>query len=374
MTRLARYIFDEAFRPFLFFAAALAAIVWLTQSLRYVKVIVDQGQSAGMFLYLIILLLPSLMIFVLPAALLFAAFYALYRLQSDSELVVISAAGRSRLAVAWPLVVLAAVVALLHLAVNLYLMPLGQRTLKDRMYEIRADLISSVLREGQFTTPSNGLTVYVRERSGSSSAVGILVHDNRNPAKATTYMAEAGEIVAGDAGPRFVLVNGNVQRIEGPGRIATLQFDRYVIDLAPFQQTERGFDRSLQERYLDELFNPPDAAEITPERRQTLFAEAHERLSSPLYNFVFVLIPVATVMAAASARRSIGLRIGMAALIAMAIRTVGLGVRGAVSGDPALWPLLYAVPLLGIAGGIVWLSGWSPWTRGPRPAPEEAAA
>ena len=49
MTRLGRYIFDEAFRPFVFFMAALAAIVWLSQSLRYVNVIVDQapGQSPG---------------------------------------------------------------------------------------------------------------------------------------------------------------------------------------------------------------------------------------------------------------------------------------------------------------------------------------
>ncbi|BCW89646.1 hypothetical protein sos41_28120 [Alphaproteobacteria bacterium SO-S41] len=373
MTRLGRYIFDEAFRPFVFFVAALAAIVWLSQSLRYVNVIVDQGQSAGMFFYLIVLMLPSLLIFVLPAALLFATFYALFRLQGDSELVVISAAGRSRFAVAWPLVILAGLVALLHLAVNLYLMPLGQRTLKDRMFEIRGDLVSNVLREGQFTTPSDGLTVYVRERSGTNSAKGILVHDNREPAKATTYMAEAGEIVAGDAGPRFVLVNGNVQKIEAPGRIATLQFDSYVIDLAPFQSGERGSDRGLQERYLGELLNPQDP-ELKPERRRSLFAEAHERLSSPLYSFVFVLIPAATILAAGSARRSIALRIGMAALIALAVRMAGLGVRGAVGNNNDLWPLLYIVPLLGIAFGIVWLSGFSSRRRIPAGPPAEAPA
>ncbi len=373
MTRLARYIFQEAFRPFVFFVAALAAIVWLSQSLRYVNVIVDQGQSAGMFFYLIVLMLPSLLIFVLPAALLFATFYALYRLQSDSELVVISAAGRSRFAVAWPLVILAGLVALLHLAVNLYLMPLGQRTLKDRMYEIRGDLVSNVLREGQFTTPSNGLTVYVRERAGGSTARGILVHDNRDPLQATTYMAEAGEIVPSEAGPRFVLVNGNVQRIEGPGRIATLTFARYVIDLAPFQAGERSGDRGQQERYLGELLSPADP-ELKPERRRALVAEAHERLSSPLYSFVFVLIPAATILAAGSARRSIALRIGLAALIALTIRMAGLGVRGAVGSNNDLWPILYAVPLLGIAIACLWLSGWSPWRRVLPAPPEEATA
>ena len=374
MTRLARYIFEEAFRPFVFFTAALAAIVWLTQSLRYVNVIVDQGQSAGMFIYLIVLMLPSLLIFVIPAALLFGVFYALYRLQSDSELIVLSAAGRSRLSVAWPLIVLALLAAALHLAVNLYLMPLGQRTLKDRMFEIRGDLITNILREGAFTTPSTGLTVYVRERSGNSTARGILVHDNRDPARATTYMAEIGEITSSEAGPRFVLVNGNVQRIEAPGRIATLQFDRYVIDLAPFQSGERADQRGTQERYLNELIAPPDAAALSPERRRNFFAEAHDRLSSPLYSFVFVLIPAAAILSAGSARRSIALRIGLAALIALTIRMIGLGARGAVADDSARWPLRYAVPLLGIGGALFWLSGRRLWPHRTSPRPPEAAA
>ena len=374
MTRLARYIFDEAFRPFVFFVVALAAIVWLSQSLRYVNVIVDQGQSAGTFFYLIVLMLPSLMIFVFPAALLFATFYALFRLQSDSELIVVSAAGQSKFVIAWPLMALALLVAAMHLTVNLYLMPLGQRTLKDRIFEIRGDLVSNVLREGQFTTPSDGLTVYVRERSGANSARGILVHDNRDPAKATTYMAESGDIQPSEAGPRFVLSSGNVQRIEAPGRISTLQFDRYVIDLAPFQKGERADQRGTQERYLNELLDPADAAALSEDRRNNYIAEAHERLSAPLYSFVFVLIPAATILAVGSARRSISLQIGLAALIALAIRMVGLGARGAVSGDPSLWPVLYAVPILGTVLALVWLSGVRLWRRAPGLPPAGAAA
>ena len=367
MSRLARYIFAEAFRPFVFFSIALTAVVWLSQSLRYVDVIVNQGQSAGTFVYLIVLMLPSLLIFILPAALLISTFYALYRLQADSELIVISAAGQSRLRIAWPLIVLGAVAALLQLSVNLYLMPLGQRVLKDRMYEIRGDLVSNILREGQFTTPSDGLTVYVRERAGAASARGILVHDNRDPAKPVTYMAEAGEITPSEAGPRFVLMNGAVQQLEGAGRIATLQFNRYVIDMAPFQKGERGASRGTQERYLGELLSPPDAAELSAQKLETYIADAHERMSSPLYNFVFVLIPAAAIIASGSVRRSIARRIALAALLALAIRMIGLAVRGEVGDDNALWPLLYAVPLAGIAIALIWLAGGRLWTRAAPP-------
>jgi lipopolysaccharide export system permease protein len=374
MPRLFRYIFNETAWPFLFFLCALAAIVWLSQSLRYVSVIVDQGQSAGTFLYLIVLMLPSLMIFTLPVALLFATFYSLYRLQTDSELIVMAASGRSRYSIAWPLVALAAIACVAHFAVNLYLMPLGQRTLKDRMFEIRGDLVSNILREGQFTTPSDGLTVYVRERDSAGAAKGILVHDNRDAARPVTYLAESGRIIPSDAGPRFVLMNGNVQRVEGPGRIQSLSFDRYVIDLAPFQKEERDMARGVQERYLDELFNPPDGPALTQQRRQILAAEGHERLSSPLYAFTFVLIAAAAVASTGSARRSVALRITLAAFVCLAFRLAGMGAEGIVARNPELWFVLYLVPLLGMATGLAWLSGTPLWQRRPRPAPQEAMA
>lgn len=374
MPRLFRYIFNETGRPFLFFVAALAAIVWLSQSLRYVSVIVDQGQSAGTFLYLIVLMLPSLLIFTLPVALLFAVFYALYRLQTDSELIVMSASGRSRYAVAWPLVALAAIGCLAHFAVNLYLMPLGQRTLKDRMFQIRGDIITNILREGQFTTPSDGLTVYVRERDGSDAAKGILVHDNRDATKPVTYLAQSGEIIPSEAGPRFVLMNGSVQRVEAPGRIQSLVFDRYVIDLAPFQKEERDMARGVQERYLDELFDPPDAATLTDQRKRILAAEGHERLSSPFYSFVFVLIAAAAILSTGSARRSVALRITLAAFVCLAFRLAGMASEGMVARNPGLWFVMYLIPLLGIATGLAWLSAVPVFARRPRPAPQEAAA
>ena len=48
-------------------------------------------------------------------------------------------------------------------------------------------------------------------------------------------------------------------------------------------------------------------------------------------------------------------------------------VRGVVGGNNDLWPLLYLVPLLGIAGAALWLSGWS-WRKPNRQPPAEAAA
>ena len=45
---------------------------------------------------------------------------------------------------------------------GLYLMPAGQRALNDKVLDIRADIGAALLNEGEFNTPAQGLTVFIR--------------------------------------------------------------------------------------------------------------------------------------------------------------------------------------------------------------------
>jgi len=47
MNRLGRYIFLQLFVGMALVAASLTCVVWLSQSLRFVDMIVNRGQTAG---------------------------------------------------------------------------------------------------------------------------------------------------------------------------------------------------------------------------------------------------------------------------------------------------------------------------------------
>ncbi len=183
------YLFRQSLGPMLFFTVVLTAVIWLSQSLRMLDLVINKGQSAGTFLYLTLLLLPSLLQIVLPFAFFFAIVYLIARLISDSELVVMWASGLSRWSVLAPMLAAALVMTLLTLLITLYLMPLGMRTMKDKVIEIRADLVTTLVKEGAFSTPIEGLTVYIKEQSRDGELTGLFVHDNRDTAHPVTYMA-----------------------------------------------------------------------------------------------------------------------------------------------------------------------------------------
>ena len=201
MRKLSLYILRQILGPFLLFTLLLTLVVWMTQSLRLLDLVINRGQSAGIFAYLTLLMLPSLLVVIVPIAFFGAALFALNKLNHDSELVVMWSAGLSRVQMAAPVIAAAAMAMALTYLCSLYLMPLGQRLTRDKVFEIRADIGAAILREGAFTTPSEGLTVFIRELSPTGEIKGILVHDNRDLTQADHLYRRDGRAGA-DAGGR----------------------------------------------------------------------------------------------------------------------------------------------------------------------------
>ena len=93
MTGLTRYILRQCFGIMIFVTAALSAAVWLAQSLPLIDLIVNRGLSLDVFLYLATLILPRFLDIVLPIGVFIAVLLTFNRLTSESELVVMLAAG-----------------------------------------------------------------------------------------------------------------------------------------------------------------------------------------------------------------------------------------------------------------------------------------
>ena len=352
MSGIPAYIFRQIGGPLLFFTFVLTGVVWLSQSLRMLDLVINQSQSAATYIYLTLLALPSLMALILPFALFCAVLYALNRLYTESELVVIWAAGFSRWAVAGPVLLVALLTTVVAYLFNLYFMPAGMREMKDRVFEIRADLVNTFVREGAFTSPVDGLTVYVGERNGGQ-ITGILVHDARNPKSVATYMAQRGTLATTPQGPRLIMDNGNVQWLEGgEGRLKILNFEKYTFDLGQFDKQRDTTTREASERYLDELLNPEST--LTPGQRNKYFAEAHNRLSAPLYCIVFALIAVAALVGGNFNRRGYGGRIALSMLAVLAARLPGIALQRLVDANPKvafvmyLWPAIWIIALIAL--------------------------
>lgn len=363
MPRLSSYILRQLIGPVLLFTFLLTSVVWLSQSLRLLDLVLNRGQSAPVFVYLTILMLPSLLVIILPLAFFGGALFGLHRLNADSELVVMSASGYSRAQLSVPVLTAGVIVMALTYLCSLYVAPLGQRVMHDKVMDIRTDIGTALLNEGAFNTPAKGLTVFIREISSDGHIRGILVHDNRNEKQPITYIAQSGILAETDAGARLIMKDGTVEQGGQDGaQLSVLNFARYVFDLDQFSGPQRRDLRETSERYLPELFWPQLKKDPGGKIRRTFLAEAHSRLTAPLYCLTFALIALAAACRGRRARGAYALRIGIAVVFAALLRLLGYGVQGLAVRYPALNAALYLIPILGAGAALLEISGANPWS------------
>ena len=346
MPSITRYVLGQLVTATLFVALALTFAIWLTQSLRLIDYIVNRGLPASTFLAFVGLLLPSFLGVVLPIACFVAALFVYHKLAMDSEMVVMRAAGLSQLQLARPAIILGIVVTLAVYSISLYFLPASFRNFKDLQNAFRSDFSAVLLQEGVFTTISDDITVYVRERSPEGELRGILVHDNRDPEKPVTMMAERGALVPSENGPRVVMENGNRQEVKpGTGRFSLLYFERYTVELTEFGNAPQARWREPKERFLHELLVPGEDSR-DQRYRQELLAEGHYRIVGPLYSMVFVVIGMAALLAGEFNRRGQIKRVLSAIACVAALEGLSLALHDLASRNAAAIPAMYAAVMV----------------------------
>ena len=345
MTNMNWYIIRQLLTPLLFITFALTGIIWLSQSLQFVDKLIN-GLPISTFLHLTVLLLPGILKYTLLMALFFGTLFAFNKLYSESELVVMWAAGLSKWTIARPALYLATGLMLFLYFLGLFLAPYGIRIVDDLRLEWRESLASVVLREGVFNSLSRGVTVYIREKSSSGELLGILVHDERNPAKPVTYMAEQGAFVQTDAGPRFVMKKGNLQEVQKEqAKLSILYFDDYTLDVSQFEKKKNARWLEPQSRYPHELIWPEDST-VTRRNIGEIKTELHRRLILPLYTISLTFIAIAGITAGEFTRRSRVKYILTSAASGVMLIIVAMVLFGLSETQPWLVPLMYILPIL----------------------------
>ena len=355
--QLSFYVLGQLLGPVAMLTLLLTSVIWLVEVLPLLDLVINRGQSAPTFLYLVLLLLPSMLMTIMPIAFFFAAVFTLQRLSGDSELVVMASAGYSLRQLAMPVLAAAAVVMALTYLCALLLMPAGQRALSDKLVDIRADMAGALLNEGEFNNQSQGLTVFIGALSGNGEIRNILVHNSREKDRPVTYVAEKGILAQTPSGTRLIMFDGTIEvSAKGGKELQVLHFESYTLSLDQFSVAAHNNLRKINERYLGELLWPQEQG-VSQRIRNQFFAEAHNRLSQPLDCLAFALIALAAVTRGRRQRGTIALRLTMASLAAASLPIASYGIMGLAQRDPPLVALFYLLPLLGAAGAVLVQSG-----------------
>lgn len=353
MGSIDRYIFRTTFGVFLVVLVSLTAVIWVTQALRDIDLMTSQGQTILVFVGITGLIIPLLILVIAPIALLIAAAHVLNKLSSDSEIIVMNAAGLSPWALFRSFLTVAVVVSIFVTAISAYFAPKGLRMLRDWLTEVRANVVNNIVQPGHFTSIENGVTIHFRERNRGGQLLGIFLDDRRNPVERLTVMSEVGELIDNDNGTFLVLQKGVVQRHAVNQRDpAMVVFDRYAFDLSQFAGGPHSIKYSIRERYLWQLLFPDPTDQLYREQPGQFRAELHDRLLASAYPIAFLIIAFAYLGAPRTNRQSRTVSIiGAIGGVAL-LRLIGFASTVFGASIPWLLALQYITMIGACAGGL----------------------
>jgi lipopolysaccharide export system permease protein len=204
-----RYVVKAIFPYLLLSLSLLTMILFVQQSSRFTDLLLATRVPLSLLTEVAASLLPNVLAFTLPMATLAGTVIGLSRLNSDSELVAMRAAGASDLKILWPVLLIGLLLSAGTFYINFELSPESARALRRTGIQAALRKLDSPVEPRTFNANIPGYVVYVRDgdkAQGRWERVFIYAKDRDGATRLITArsgridsMAEQSELVLSDA-------------------------------------------------------------------------------------------------------------------------------------------------------------------------------
>ena len=335
-----RYLLKQLFLSTFSISFILSGAIWLTQSLRFIDVVINKGLPFTTFAKLTLYLFPDIFGVILPIAFFIGILFTYNKLENDHELIIYRAVGLSDLKLAAPVFILGGGLTLFLYYVTLTLMPQTLQQFRDMEHTVRSQASAIFIQEGQFKN-LDGITLFVRSQKPGGSLEGILIHDARKSSQSSTIIAEKGYLTNTPQGLQLSMSNGNRQhQSKKTGQPEFIYFDDYTVNLTQHKQNRGKRNRKPYEMSLGELFYPSNPNTLEGKK---MIVEGHKRLVTPLLTVVFGLVGISIMVLGEFSRRRRLKRILAAVSCVLGLQLLVLALLNLSDKLTWLIPLIYGL-------------------------------
>ena len=158
-----KYIIRTVLPYFVFAWLLLSVILFVQQASRYADIFFSVNVPANLVWQLTLALVPNVIAFTCPMAVLVGVIIGLSKMQGDSELVAIRAAGVGNFQITVPILILGIVLSFFAFFINLKGVPFAASIVRQVALRTAIHKLESPIEPGVFNTEVAGYTIYVKD-------------------------------------------------------------------------------------------------------------------------------------------------------------------------------------------------------------------
>ncbi len=358
---ISRYLLTTIIPYFFFSWLLLSVILFVQQASRYSDTFFSANIPANLIWQLSVALVPTVISFTCPMAMLVGTIIGLTKMQGDSELVAIRAAGIDSFQIALPIMLLGALMSGFAFLVNIKGVPIAAGLVRSVAMQTAIKKLESPIEPGVFNTEIAGYTIYVKGADLETSTwKNIFIYTEDKPNNSIRLITSRnGRIDTTGQQSELVLANATISTLPmdltGGGKYVSESVGE--VRLAIKTKRNELIDRlSLsdlrpEELGLQELSDFASAKE-GPERIEAQILW-QRRIILSITPFIFCILGTVIVLRFSRGGRGFGVAVAIGVLVGFYLLTF-LGEQMARVGAISV-ELSGVIPILGSVLAILWL-------------------
>ena len=339
------YIFKQTFYNVVISTCVFVGIIWLSQSFKTIKLIINKGASLSDFFILSAYGLPSWLLVALPFGTFAGCMISYLKLDIDRELIVMKSAGLSPLKLSNPAFFVTTLASLILFVISHFILPKTYKNFKILQNDIRNSSQNLILKDNTFIDINKNQTIFIGKFRESNKLEEIFIQDRSDPSYVVEFFSRSGFLTL-DENITLSMRDGTRVSTDSKGKSTILNFRSYDIDIKKRESLKSDANNRVVEYNEYSFFELITKSKLVKKNKGKLLAEAHSRNTIIFMPFVFSCIVMLTILKTSFSRIfSVYRKTTVIGLIFIVQSTV-LIIKNLVHSYTILLPLMYLFPLM----------------------------
>jgi lipopolysaccharide export system permease protein len=277
--KLGNYFIKEFLKNYLSILFAFGIIIWITQAVRLLDLISEDGNSIRTYFLYIISTLPKIISRISIIIFFISLMVTISRFENNNELKAIWFSGLNKKKFINYLVKYSILLTFIIILIRLFIVPYFSNYSRNLLLYSEVGSIAPLIKENNFNNPLKEVTVYVEKKNQINEIDEIILFEN-NEESNKTIIAKSGVIVKENNKNLIVLVDGSIQEKDKNGKISIIDFDKITLDLQQYNKKTNDYFK-FHEMFSLELIQK--LLEDTDIRKKDIINELSFRIIIPLF-------------------------------------------------------------------------------------------
>ena len=284
--KLGYYFIQEFLKNYLSILLAFGLIIWITQAVRLLDLIGEEGNSVKTYLLYILSIMPkyfsriSLIIFFISFVVTISKF------EDHNELRALWFSGFEKKKFINYLIRSSIILVVILVIVRCFIIPYFSNYSRYLLLNTGIGGIGPLLKQNNFNNPLKKITIYVGKKNQINELEDIILFEDNADIK-KTIIAKSGAVINENDKNLLVLVEGSIQEERKDKKISILDFDKTTLDLSQYNKKTSDYYK-FNEMFFFELIkrlNNKDELQAT-----NIIGELNDRIVMPLFIPSLVLL------------------------------------------------------------------------------------